>query len=195
MKALKIFLWIFLGALAETCLSRYIGIWGIIPSLVFVFCICFCSMDESFYTALAVSLAGGICMGALSGTEMWFSILKFTYTGVLCSVMTNNLFKRKKFFFTVIAVTLLMSFVSEFMYYLMNMHSISLSGIASAVLWVSLPAAVYNTVIALIFYMPVKLTFYRRIKKDIIKSIIATTFFKLVLHSFHTYFLTIISNY
>ncbi len=169
MKAVKIGIWIFLAAVAETALSRYTAVAGIMPALVFALCVGIASAEESFGVMLAAVIAGGICTGALGSGEMWFTVLKFTYTGVLCYVMVNKLFKGKKQFFTTVIMTAAMSFAAEMMYYLvMNVGSITPMGAEAAALRVALPAAAYNTIAAAVIYKPMQLSVYKRAKNDIL---------------------------
>lgn len=168
MKTVKIAIWMFVLALIETALSRYIAIGGVMPAVMLAFCVCFVAMEESFPTMLAVQIIAGICMGALGSGEMWFEIIRFTYTGTLCSAAVRVLFKGKHKFLTVILVSIVMSFAAEMMYYLMNVGVTDVMGAGMAALRVALPAAVYTTAIAAALYYPIKATVYREPKNDIL---------------------------
>lgn len=163
MRNFKVFLWIFIIFLIQTVILRHIHILGAVPSLVMAYVVCIIIMENEFSSAVTISTICSFVMGALSGRDFIIMTLFYAYTSIIVFALrkkpayVNNGVKAA-------AWTFILSAVLEIIFFLLGNGFLNVR----ALIYIALPTAVINTVIAGIVYPILKRTMYKEEKKKLL---------------------------
>lgn len=147
MKNIKMAVWVFLLFIVQTVLINYIKIAGARPDLVLPFIVCVALMEDSYRSAMTVSLICAAAAASLCGRNFTLSLLFYAYTAVaVFNTRPRRLPDFVKYLFYVLFGSLFLETASYIMLYS------SFGGFAGAFVKTVIPVAVYDMAGALVMY-------------------------------------------
>lgn len=150
MKKLKIFLWIFLLALAQISLVHYIEFGGIGPGLLFVFAVCMAMNEQDWNTKVIVAAICGAVADVCSSRAFGVNLVLYTGTALLAAGVASTVYRKN--FWMELPLLFVLTVAMEAVYYLINRQALGYSSFLQAFGSVMLPAACYNAVMLLWMY-------------------------------------------
>ncbi len=149
MKKFKIFLWIFLLALLQASLVKYIAFRGIVPVLLFVFAICMAMNEKDWRTKIVIAAICGAVMDIFSSRGFGMYMVLYTGAAMLASGLTETIYRKN--FLMELPLLFILSIITETVYYALNYQALG-GTILQAFGGVIIPAACYNAVMLLWMY-------------------------------------------
>lgn len=158
MRKVKFIIWMLVIFLLQTVCANYFQINTVKPDFVLGFVICVVVMEDSFKTAMLISVLSGVLAGALCGRNFTFMVLLYTYS----SVILFRLRKTPRYLndiWKVLGYTAIITIIEEVISYLILYYSVA--WFTEAFFTRMLPAVVYNVIVVLIMYLPAKKTLFK----------------------------------
>lgn len=140
---------VFFLTVIQTTLIRSVEIFNVIPNLLLVAVICY-SLCKGDLKALVFGVVCGLVLDFTGGRVVGVNTLLCTYAAFLCYLLHGGLFNNNVFVAAVFV--LIISFVYEFLFYMMQFFIWGETDIAFALLHKILPGALYNAVAAVPVY-------------------------------------------
>ncbi len=154
MRYVKIMLMIILLYILQSSLFAAWKIGGVVPNTVAVCLVCFSLHEDDWFVAAVLGVISGFLLDTTGGAIMGMNALLCMYLSIVCSVLSKRFF-RGKFMVSVIFV-FLMSIIYEALLYIFGFELWRDAGVWFSLVYVILPVSIYNTVIAMILYYPVR---------------------------------------
>ena len=160
MHGIKLALLSFLIFILEYGLAKYLAIGAAVPMLTFCYIIIVAMYEKNRETSLILALlTGALCdLAGGHGFGTYTVVYGITawVTGLFCDSILSS-----KFLFMVIN-TFIMTLFSQTIYFLFHIIEIGANAFGRNFTNIMLPIAVYNVVVAVIMYKPLKSIFERR---------------------------------
>ena len=154
MRYVKIIFTIILSYIFQSSLFAAWKIGGVVPNIVTVCLICFSLYEDNWFAAAILGVISGLFLDTTGGTISGMNALLCMYLAIACSILSKRFF-RGKFLVSVIFV-FLMSLIYESLLYIFGFELWRNGNVLFSVFHIILPVSIYNTVIAIILYYPLK---------------------------------------
>ena len=154
MRYVKIILMIVISYILQSSLFAAWKIGGVVPNIVAVCLICFSLYEDNWLVAAILGVVSGLFIDTTGGAIMGMNALLCMYLAIACSVLSKRFF-RGKFMVSVIFV-FLMSIIYETLLYIFGFELWRDGSVWFSIGHVILPVAIYNTVIAVMLYYPIR---------------------------------------
>lgn len=168
-KNIYIFIWSAVLIIFQTSVCAYWDINRICPNILFVFIICFAVLEKSFAYCTAVPVILGIVIDTLYGNTIFYSVMSFSISALICYAAGEHFFKEKLLF--ALPSVFIFSFISEFLFMLLSVGITSYDGIMRNITRVIAPVSLYNMAVTLAIYPLCKFTLYKKVRKELIKKV------------------------
>lgn len=168
-KNIYIFIWAVILIIFQTSICEYWSIKGIHPNVLFTFVICLAVLEKNFTYCAAVPVILGIVIDTLCGNTIFYSMISFSISALICYEIGEHFFKEK--FVFALPLVFIFTFITEFLFMILSVGITDYEYIISGIVNVIIPVSVYNTVMALIIYPLCKFTLYKKARRELVKKV------------------------